>query len=121
MKKHFVTRRPETDVVVALGVVLGTTAGCRPFGVGQGVTASRVRQLAPGMLESDVRVLPGRPLAIRLGERTRIFLFCARADIRRRLHDGVVKRPGLARIGIDGNRIRLDSAALPSHSRKGAQ
>ena len=66
MKKHFVTEAaPRTILVVTLGVVLATTAGCRPFGIAQGVTAARIRQLAPGMSESDVRAQLGPPLAIR--------------------------------------------------------
>ena len=51
--------------MVTLGVVLATTASCRPFGIAQGVTASRIRQFAPGMSASDVLALLGPPRAVR--------------------------------------------------------
>ena len=51
--------------VLVLTLLLATTADCRPMGIAQGVTALRIRQLAPGMPEADVLVLLGPPLAIR--------------------------------------------------------
>jgi hypothetical protein len=53
--------------MVTLGVVFATTASCRPFGNAQGVTASRIRRLMPGMSESDVLGLLGPPRDSSLG------------------------------------------------------
>ena len=53
------------SIRITLGLVLGLNAACRPFGIAPGVTASRVRELVPGMDEPNVRALLGEPLAVR--------------------------------------------------------
>lgn len=61
---HNVITMRRCFIRTALGLVLAFNGGCRPFGIAPGVTASRVRELVPGMNELSVRGLLGAPLAV---------------------------------------------------------